>query len=128
MKELEDEVRVHLVERSWDTLRPADLAKSVSIEAAELLELFQWSSQSLAEVKGNEKKLAEIRKELADVLLYCLDMAALLEFDTAAIIRAKLEKVREKYPAHLFKDSGVAEPGTEETYLRIKQEYRRAGK
>jgi NTP pyrophosphatase (non-canonical NTP hydrolase) len=127
MKELEAEIRRCLEERNWHNLRPADVAKSISIEAAELLEIFQWSNQSLAEVRQDAAKMREIQKELADVLIYCLDMSVLLELDTASIIREKLAVVKEKYPAHLFKDSKVAEPGTEETYLNIKQEYRRRG-
>ncbi|MBU6321546.1 MAG: nucleotide pyrophosphohydrolase [Patescibacteria group bacterium] len=127
MHELEAEIRTHLEERGWDQLRPGDLAKSIAIEAAELLELFQWSNPTLAEVKEDAEKVEEVKKELADVLIYCLDLAVSLRLDAAAIIRAKLKKAQEKYPAHLFKNSG-AEPGTEEAYWRIKEEYRKAGK
>lgn len=56
MKEQEDVIREYLVERGWDQLRPGDLAKSISIEAAELLELFQWTNPSLEEVKADQKK------------------------------------------------------------------------
>ena len=68
MKKYEKHVRKYLEERDWDKLRPADLAKSISIEAAELLELFQWTNQSLAEVKKDKEKLEKIKHELADVL------------------------------------------------------------
>lgn len=63
MKELEKEIREYLAERKWDQLRPGDLAKSIAIEAGELLEVFQWDNPSLAEVKGNPERLAEIKKE-----------------------------------------------------------------
>jgi NTP pyrophosphatase (non-canonical NTP hydrolase) len=128
MEALEDEIREYLVERKWDQLRPGDLAKSVAIEAGELLELFQWDNPSLAEVKANPERLAEIRKELADVLLYCLDIAVLLEFDTVQVVKDKLEKVRHKYPAALFKDRAEGtDAGTEDIYWQIKREHRQKG-
>lgn len=125
MKDLEHEIREYLVERGWDTLRPADIAKSISIEAAELLEIFQWSSQSLDEVRADTQKLEKIQKELADVLIYCLDMSVLLNLDTSLIIREKLQKVREKYPPELLasqKDVGGAE--FDSVYWKIKKEHR----
>lgn len=128
MKDLEQDIREYLTERKWDQLRPGDLAKSVSIEAGELLELFQWDNPSLAEVKENPERLAEIKKELADVLLYCLDIAVLLDLDTAQVVRDKLEKVKQKYPAELF--NGRAEgtdAGTEDVYWQIKKAHRQQG-
>lgn len=128
MKEQESAIREYLVERGWDQLRPGDLAKSISIEAAELLELFQWTNPSLAEVKADPEKLEAIKKELADVLIYCLDMSVLLELDTGDIITKKLEKVREKYPADLFKDREASrEAGSEDAYWKIKKESRMRG-
>ena len=128
MKDLEKEILAYLAERKWDQLRPSDLAKSVAIEAGELLELFQWDNPSLAEVKGNPERLAEIKKELADVLLYCLDISVLLEFDTAAIVREKLEKAKKKYPAELFKDRPEGtDAGTEDIYWQIKKKHRQQG-
>ena len=130
MKELEHKIRTYLVERKWDTLRPSDLAKSIAIEAGELLEIFQWENPSLAEVKQNPVKLAELKKELADVLIYCLDIAVLLEFDTEEIILEKLAHIEKKYPAELFQNrSDEHEPGAgaDETYWKIKKEYRQKG-
>lgn len=128
MKEQEAAIREYLTERGWDQLRPGDLAKSISIEAAELLELFQWTNPSLAEVKADPEKLEAIRKELADVLIYCLDMSVLLELDTGDVIMKKLEKVREKYPADLFKNRDKnRDAGSEDTYWKIKKESRMKG-
>src|SRR5690348_11271475 len=104
MKKYEKIIKAYLVERKWDNLRPADLARSISIESAELLELFQWTNQSLQEVKKDKKKIESIKSELADVLLYCFDMSVLLGLDTEKILLDKLEKVKKKYPAHLFKN------------------------
>lgn len=50
MKEQEDAIREYLAERGWDQLRPSDLAKSISIEAAELLELFQWTTSTKTKI------------------------------------------------------------------------------
>ncbi|MDQ5948952.1 MAG: hypothetical protein QG589_77 [Patescibacteria group bacterium] len=128
MKKYEKAIKDYLVERSWDDLRPADLAKSISIESAELLELFQWTNQSLTEVKKDKEKLDQIKKELADVLLYCFDMSVLLGLDTGKILLDKLEKVKQKYPAHLFKNRNKnVDAGSEDIYWKIKKEHRMKG-
>ena len=128
MKELEKDILRHLEERGWDNLRPADVAKSIMIEGAELLELFQWENLPLAEIKSNPEKLKEIAKELADVLTYALEMSVLLQLDTEKIIREKLEHVAKKYPAELMKKTG-GEPGSaaDSEYWRIKKEHRKKG-
>lgn len=122
MKDLEKKVYTHLKARKWDNLRPVDLAKSIMIEGAELLELFQWENQALEEVKKNKEKIAEIKKELADVLIYCLEMSVLLGLDTDKIIRQKLALVSKKYPAKLMLKRSEDAGGGD--YMRIKKEYR----
>jgi len=127
MKNIESEIHKYLVERGWDKLRPSDLAKSICIEAAELLEVFQWVSLSIEEVKQDSKKMEEIKKELADVFIYAFDMAVLLGIDTEKIIKEKLDKVKKKYPAELMRknvkeDSGS---GADPEYLKIKSSYRK---
>ncbi len=126
MKELEKKILAYLKERKWDDLRPADLAKSIMIEGAELLELFQWRNDSLQEVKKDKEKIAEIKKELADVMLYAIDMSVLLGLDTKKIILEKLEHVKKKYPAHLVRDRR-GDAKTNDHYMRIKKEYRKKG-
>lgn len=122
MKDLETKVLKHLKARRWDNLFPVDLAKSIMIEGAELLELFQWQNLPLEEVKKDKEKLAEIKKELADVMIYCLEMSVLLGLDTKKIINHKLKLVAKKYPAKLMK--AREKDGGEGDYLRIKKEYR----
>ena len=127
MKEFEDRIRTFLEERGWENLRPADLAKSVMIEGAELLELFQWENKSLEDVKQDEAKLQEIRGELADVMIYCFDMAVTLGIDVEAMLEEKLEKAKEKYPVEFF-NAGThkkEEPGTEEAYRSVKEKHRK---
>ncbi len=129
MKKYEKVIKQYLKERSWDNLRPADLAKSISIESAELLELFQWTNQSLDEIKSNKEKVEKIKKELADVLIYCFDMSVLLGFDTGKIILEKINQIKKKYPANLFKNRDKKiDAGSEEIYWKIKNEHRKKGK
>lgn len=130
MKDFEQKIRTHLTERGWDELRPADLAKSIMIEGAELLEIFQWENRTPAEVKVDEEEMKKIRKELADVMIYCFDMAVILGIDVEPMLSEKLQKVSEKYPTTLFnKESRAKDPGSEDqAYRKIKEEYRRQGK
>ncbi len=124
MKDLEQKILKHLKVRGWDNLRPSDLAKSIMIEGAELLELFQWENLPLADIKKNKEKMQDIKAELADVLIYALEMSVLLNLDTEKIIRTKLARAAKKYPAKLMKKT-KEEPGTESAYWKIKQEYRK---
>jgi NTP pyrophosphatase (non-canonical NTP hydrolase) len=90
---LRDELRAFVAERDWSQFHsPANLAKSISIEAGELLECFQWS---------DEADEAAVRSELADVLTYCLLLADKMELDPAEVVRDKLSATREKYPVDL---------------------------
>jgi dCTP diphosphatase len=92
-------LRDFVAERDWAQFHtPENLAKSISIEAAELLELFQWSEPST---------LNDVRDELADVLTYCLLMADRLGFDFEEIIREKLQKTENKYPVAVSKGKSV---------------------
>lgn len=85
-----EELRAFVVEREWAQFHtPDSLAKSISIESAELLEHFQW---------GEPASLEAVHDELADVLTYCLLMADRLGVNPNSIVRMKLEKTRRKYP------------------------------
>lgn len=87
---LREELREFVAERDWARFHsPENLAKSISIEAGELLECFQWTS---------EADMARVRLELADVLTYCHLLADRLGSDPAEIIREKLALTRDKYP------------------------------
>lgn len=84
-------LRAFVAERDWAQFHsPANLAKSISIEAAELLECFQWSDD------GDPER---IQTELADVMTYCLLLADRLNLDPDTVVLAKLEETRRKYPA-----------------------------
>lgn len=82
-------LREFVAERAWGQFHtPENLAKSISIEAAELLECFQWGDADAALVKD----------ELADVLTYCLLLADRLGLEPNTIMMEKLAKTGEKYP------------------------------
>ena len=77
-------------EREWMKFHTKEnLAKSISIEAAELLECFQWNVNP---------DISRVREELADVLTYCLFLADKYDFQPVEIVLEKLEKTKEKYP------------------------------
>ena len=115
--EFETKIREHLTERGWDELRPSDLAKSIMIEGAELLELFQWDPKKRNEVIKDKAILKELRGELADVLIYSYAMAISLNLNVDEVIEAKLAHVEKKYPP------GKVLLGREEI-LKIHKKYR----
>lgn len=78
-------------DREWDQFHtPSNLAKSISIEANELLECFQWND--------TEFDRADVLEELADVTNYCIQMAQILGVDIIDIINAKMDTTEKKYP------------------------------
>ena len=90
MEKLIKEIIKFQEERDWKQFHtPENLAKSISIESAELLEHFQWN---------NEYNKDEVVDELADVLNYCFLMADALNVDIKEIILNKMEKTAKKYP------------------------------
>ena len=90
MKELEEKIVKFAEDRDWLQFNtPENLAKSISIEAGELLECFQWN---------NNYDKDEVCEELADVFTYCIMMADKLVVDPKEIILKKLDKTRKKYP------------------------------
>ena len=95
IRELMDTIRKFTEERDWDQFHsPVNLAKSIAIEAGELLECYQWNDQADPQA---------VEEELADVLNYCLQMADKLGLDPAEIIRKKIAKNAEKYPVEKSK-------------------------
>ena len=90
MEELKKDLIKFQKERYWKKFHtPENLAKSISIEAAELLEHFQW---------GKNYDIVEVSEELADVLIYCIYLADSLNVDIKEIILNKMDKNATKYP------------------------------
>lgn len=112
-----------MLERGWENQLPADMAKSIVIEAAELLELFQWNNPITDQLKKEPEKIAEIKKELADVLIYSVAMAILIDADVEKIIKEKLAYAAKKYSAKVLGKSPY-DPSTQDVYLKIKKAHR----
>lgn len=86
-----DRIRKFSIDRDWDQFHsPANLAKSISIEANELLECFQWDE--------DHYNMEEVSEELADVLVYCRNMLDKLGLDEDEIINKKMDQNEAKYP------------------------------
>ncbi len=92
-------------ERDWNKYHnPKDLAISIAIEAAELMELFQWMGQiEMEKMAEDDDNLLRIREELADVMILCLNMCNTLGIDLSQAIVEKIEKNKAKYPAELVR-------------------------
>lgn len=95
-----ERIRRFTTDRDWDQFHsPGNLAKSIAIESAELLECFQWSD--------TDYDLQHVREELADVMIYCQDMLDKLGLDVDDIINMKMTMNEKKYP--VSKARGKAE-------------------
>lgn len=83
-------------DRDWDQFHtPSNLAKSISIEANELLECFQWND--------TDYDLDAVKEELADVMNYCIQMSQVLNLDIVDIMNQKMDKTEKKYPVEKAK-------------------------
>lgn len=90
-KETIERIRKFTTDRNWKQFHsPSNLAKSISIEANELLECFQWSD--------TDYDLEHVKEELADVIVYCQDMLDVLSLDVDEIVNNKMAKNEKKYP------------------------------
>ena len=95
-----ERIRRFTEDRDWQIFHtPANLAKSISIEANELLECFQWSD--------TDYDIEHVKEELADVLVYCWNMLDELGLDEDEIINAKMDRNEAKYPVEKAKGSAA---------------------
>src|SRR5947208_9181419 len=103
--ELRKLVADFVAERDWSQFHsPKNVSMALAIEAAELMEHFQWLTTEASRQLANEpEKLAAIGEELADVIGYSFALANELGLDIASAVRAKMVKNAEKYPAEKFR-------------------------
>lgn len=95
-----DRIRKFTEDRDWDQFHsPANLAKSIVIEAAELLECFQWNEE--------EYDIQHVKEELADVIVDCQNLMDKLEIDADEIINMKMSQNEAKYPVEKAKGSAA---------------------
>lgn len=103
--ELRDALRAFAAARDWDQFHsPRNLATALSVEAAELLEPFQWLTDEQSRQLPPEARAA-VEEELADVLLYLVRLADQLDVDLAAAARGKIARNADKYPIDKAKGS-----------------------
>ena len=94
-----DRIRKFTEDRDWDKFHtPANLAKSISIEANELLECYQWS---------DDADIEHVKEELADVIVYCQDLLDKLGLDVDEIVNNKMAKNEAKYPVEKARGSAA---------------------
>lgn len=90
LEELKQRIDKFNKDRDWDQFHsPVNLAKSISIEAAELLECYQWNDNA---------DIESVKEELADVMNYCLQLSMVLGVDIIDIMNKKMDKTEKKYP------------------------------
>ena len=96
LEQVKQRIDKFVTDRDWHQFHtPVNLAKSISIEANELLECFQWSN--------TEFDINDVKDELADVMNYCIQMSMVLGVDIIDIINAKMDKTEKKYPVEKAK-------------------------
>jgi len=93
-----------VAERDWQQFHdPKNLSMAIAIEAAELMEHFQWLRNDQVDEALPADELDEIREELADVAAFLLSLANVLEVDLSAAVERKMAKNADKYPAETFR-------------------------
>jgi len=107
LNELIKKIRKFREERDWDQYHsPKNLAMALMVEAGELAELFQWLTQEQSNTLPPDK-LAEVKEEIGDVLIYLVNLCDKLGIDPMQAAFDKLEKNREKYPASMVKGKSL---------------------
>ena len=105
LRDLRDELRAFAAARDWDQFHsPRNLPTALAVEAAELLEPFQWLTEEQSRALPPETRAA-VEEEMADVLLYLVRLADKLDVDLAAAARAKIARNGEKYPVEKARGS-----------------------
>lgn len=97
--ELKENIMDFARQRGWEkSYNALNVAVSISLEASELLEIFQWCDRAEADKAARETEREHFLEELADVMLYCMEMAAAYDVDIASAIEEKMKKNAKKYP------------------------------
>ena len=120
LSELIEKIIVFRNQRGWQKNTSKDLAISIVLEAAELLEHFQWGHYERKAVRDNKEKMNELSQELADVLIYLFAFAYDLKIDISTAVEEKLKWNAQKYPLDRFNPRFQ----DREYYYKIKKEYR----
>lgn len=105
LRDLYSEIDAFIQERDWEQFHSVkNLTMALSIEAGELMEIFQWMSEEKSnDVKNHPELRTKLDDEIADVFVYLLRIAARTNTDLEQAVRKKMKKNREKYPVELAK-------------------------
>lgn len=100
VEDLKSAVAKFVTARDWDRYHsPKNLAMSISIEAAEIMEHFQWLTvEEAVEAMKDEKVRREVEDEIADVMIYCLSFVGQSGIDVSEVVRSKLERNEGRFP------------------------------
>ena len=109
IRQLKEKMREFVDERNWNKYHhPKELAISIAIEAAELLEIFQWDEKAdIQDIKTDRETMNKIKEEIADVMMYILHLANQLDIDLSEAVLTKLEKNRTKYDKDIVLGTGA---------------------
>ena len=103
ISKIQNQLKKFAIERDWEQFHtPKNLAMALSVEASELVEVFQWL-QAEESISPDKKQTDAIKSEVADIAMYLLRFCSVLEIDLEKAIENKLERNAEKYPVNLSK-------------------------
>ena len=103
ISEIQDKLEIFASERDWGQFHtPKNLSMALSVEASELVEIFQWLNPEESN-SPNQNQIQEINSEVADIAMYLLRFCSVLGIDIEEAIEKKLEKNALKYPVNLSK-------------------------
>ena len=104
INELKEEIKNFIKKRDWEKYHNLkDLAESICIEAAELLEIFQWRKiEEIEKLMEKEEFKIRISEEIADIIIYLLSMSETAKIDIANAVLNKIKKNEEKYPIEKY--------------------------
>ena len=106
LQKIKNDIKEFIQERDWEQFHtPKNLSMSIAIEAAELMEHFQWTNtvEEAVDVLKEKHKRAEIEDEVADIAIYLIDFCNLYGIDLEKAISSKIKKNIKKYPAKVVK-------------------------
>lgn len=100
IEDLRQKAEKFVIDRNWGIHHtPRNLAQSICIEAAELLEIFQWdTNEDPMAIADDEERFNHLKEEVSDVICYCLNLANTLNFDISDEVTKKIAKNEKKYP------------------------------
>ena len=108
IEKIQNKLREFSNDRDWEQFHsPHNLSMALSVEAAELVEIFQWSQSGGMDEIANQKTRKEIEKEIADIFIYTLKIADLLNMDLEKAALEKIEENAKKYPIEASKGKAI---------------------